>query len=236
MARQPRFGLAGVPQHVIQRGNNREPCFFADADYQFYRDCIHDAAARHRCGVHAYVFMTNHVHLPVTPETPNGVPPFMQHIGRRYVRYINFAYRRSGTLWEGRYKASLVDIERYLFTCYRYVELNPVRANMVAAPGDHRWSSYRYNALGHADPIITPHPLYTALGSEPRARQIAYRELFRHHVEEDVLHEIRVSLNQEVVLGGERFREQIEKALSRRTRPATRGRPRKRVADVGVDE
>ena len=137
MARKPRFGLSAVPQHVIQRGNNREPCFFSEADYQFYLEYIRDAAERYQCAVHAYVLMTNHVHLLVSPEKHDSVPRFMQHIGRRYVQYINYAYRRSGTLWEGRYKASLVDVEKYLFTCYRYIELNPVRADMVRSPSEY---------------------------------------------------------------------------------------------------
>lgn len=233
MARKPRFGLAGVPQHVIQRGNNREPCFFSDADYQFYLECMRDAAERYRCAVHAYVLMTNHVHLLVSPAQHDSVPRFMQHIGRRYVQYINYTYRRSGTLWEGRYKASLVDVEHYLFTCYRYIELNPVRAEMVRLPSDYRWSSYCHNALGRADRIVTPHVLYSSLGAEPLIRQAAYRELFHNHVDDAVLQEIRVALNQEVVLGGDRFRQQIEQTLARRTRPGSRGRPRKQA--VGID-
>jgi putative transposase len=232
MARKPRFGLSAVPQHVIQRGNNREPCFFAEADYQFYLECIRDAAERYQCAVHAYVLMTNHVHLLVSPEKHDSVPRFMQHIGRRYVQYINYAYRRSGTLWEGRYKASLVDVEQYLFTCYRYIELNPVRADMVRSPSDYRWSSYRHNALGMPDRIVTPHVLYTALAAEPSMRLAVYRELFRHQVDDEALQEIRTALNQEVVLGTERFREQIEKTLSRRARPGSRGRPRKQIVEV----
>ena len=235
MARKPRFGLSGVPQHVIQRGNNREPCFFAEADYQFYLECVRDAADRHRCAVHAYVLMTNHVHLLITPEAHDSVPRCMQHVGRRYVQYINFTYRRSGTLWEGRYKTSLVDVEHYLFTCYRYIELNPVRANMVHAPSEYRRSSYRHNAMGIADRVVTPHALYAALGADPETRQAAYRELFRQHVDGDALKEVRVALNQEVVLGSERFREQIGRALSRRTRPGVRGRPRKTMAEIGAD-
>jgi putative transposase len=233
MARKPRFGLPAVPQHVIQRGNNREPCFFAEADYQFYLECIRDAAERYRCAVHTYVLMTNHVHLLVSPEKHDSVPRFMQHIGRRYVQYINFSYRRSGTLWEGRYKASLVDVERYLFTCYRYIELNPVRANMVRTPSEYRWSSYRHNAEGIMDRIVTPHVLYMALGANPQLRQAAYRELFRYQVDDVALSDIRTALNQEIVLGAARFQEQIEKALARRTRPGSRGRPRKQI--VGND-
>lgn len=227
MARLPRFSLAGVPQHVIQRGNNRHACFAAETDPRFYLDCLHEAAQRYECAVHAYVLMTNHVHLLVTPTHAGAVSGFMQHIGRRYVQYFNFQYRRTGTLWEGRYKASLVEAEAYLLTCYRYIESNPVRAGMVRDPGDYRWSSYRCNAWGQTDAAITPHALYTALDADPDARRRAYREIFRERLDSATLQTIRDSLNQEVVVGNDRFREQIENALARRARPSRRGRPPK---------
>lgn len=227
MSRLPRFGLPGVPQHVIQRGNNRQPCFAAASDYRFYLECVHAAAMRYGCVVHAYVLMTNHVHLLVTPAKKDAVPHFMQHIGRRYVQYFNFCYRRSGTLWEGRYKASLVDTETYVLTCYRYIEMNPVRAGMVANPADYRWSSHRRNALDAKDEVVVPHELYKALGADALARCAAYRELFRIKLDETTLKVIRESLNQEVVLGNDRFREHIENILTRRTKPGRRGRPAK---------
>jgi putative transposase len=130
----------------------------------------------------------------------------MQDLGRKYVRYINGSYRRTGTLWEGRYKASLVDSEAYLLSCMRYIELNPVRANMVAHPGDYRWSSFAYNAFGKPEPLLTPHPLYQALASDSSSRQRTYRELFRSHVDADTLHAIRDALNQELVLGRDDFK------------------------------
>lgn len=225
MARKPRFSLTGVPQHVIQRGNNREPCFFAEDDQSRYLADLYDALLRNECRLHAYVLMTNHVHLLVTPMVEHGVSRLMQDVGRKYVRYINYTYRRTGTLWEGRYKASLVDSESYLFTCMRYIELNAVRANMVSHPGDYRWSSYRANAYGKSEKWITHHPLYTALDSDPASRQNAYRELFLFHIESDIVHEIRTTLNQELVLGRDDFKERIERALSRQTRPRRRGRP-----------
>jgi putative transposase len=131
MPRKPRFTLPGIPQHVIQRGNNREPCFFTVEDYRFYPGALQAACHKSCCSVHAYVLMTNHVHLLVTPGAVDSISVMMQSLGRRYVRYINDAYKRSGTLWEGRYKACLVDSGSYLFTCYRYIEMNPVRAGMV---------------------------------------------------------------------------------------------------------
>lgn len=148
MARQPRYVLPGQPQHVIQRGNNRDVIFVAEADYRFYLDKLKDACDRMGCEVHAYVLMTNHVHLLMTPYEENSLGRVMQSLGRRYVQYFNYRYRRTGTLWEGRYRATLIDAESYLLTCYRYIELNPVRAGMVSHPGDYPWSSYRSNALG----------------------------------------------------------------------------------------
>ena len=162
MPRLPRFNLLDVPQHVIQRGNNRQACFFEPDDYLFYLDCLKTAADAAGCDVHAYVLMTNHVHVLTTPRREHAVPRMMQSVGRRYVQYINKKNRRTGTLWEGRYRASLVEAEPYLLTCYRYIEMNPVRARgMVDTPEQYRWSSYHANALGHGDAWLTPHPLRT---------------------------------------------------------------------------
>ena len=226
MPRKPRFTAVGIPQHVIQRGNNREPCFFADQDYRRYLDDLGDALDKNDCVLHAYVLMTNHVHLLITPYSTHGMAHTMQDLGRKYVTYVNRSYRRSGTLWEGRYKASLVDSEAYILTCMRYIELNPVRAGMVEHPGGYKWSSYQANAHNKPDSIITPHPLYLDLDAEPQARQHAYRELFRHHLDPDTLHTIRESLNQELVLGSEAFKDKIEQTLKRQTRRGQDGRPR----------
>lgn len=227
MARLPRFCLPGIPQHVIQRGNNRQPCFAATSDYLFYLECVRSASRRYGCTVHAYVLMTNHVHLLMTPLQQGTISRCMQHIGRRYVQYFNFCYRRTGTLWEGRYKASLVDMERYVLTCYRYIEMNPVRAGMVANPSEYRWSSYRRNVFDEKDEVVAPHELYTALGANPSSRCTAYRELLRTQLDESTLQTIRECLNQEVVLGNDRFREYIANVLARRTKPGRRGRPAK---------
>jgi putative transposase len=236
MARKPRFSLVGVSQHVIQRGNNREPCFHGTGDCQRYLGDLREAATRNHCRVHAYVLMTNHVHLLVTPMQEHGVSHLMQDIGRKYVRYVNRTYQRTGTLWEGRYKASLVDSDAYLLTCMRYIELNPVRARMVNHPGEYRWSSYAANAQGEANPLLTPHPVYTQLGTDSGTRQHAYRELFRHHMDNDLLHAIRTALNQELVLGREDFKDRIEQMTARRTRPGQNGRPRTAGAEEGVGD
>ena len=226
MPRKPRFNLVGIPQHVIQRGNNREPCFFSEEDYRHYLEDLQASAEKFHCRIHAYVLMTNHVHLLVTPMVDSGVSQMMQALGRRYVYFVNKTYKRTGTLWEGRYKASLIDSDRYLLTCMRYIELNPVRANMVNHPGDYKWSSYPANGQGGIDSIIEYHPLYTELGSSAEVRQAAYRELFRYHMDNDTVHEIRESLNHELVLGRTYFKDRIEEITKRQTRLGQPGRPR----------
>jgi len=233
MPRKPRFNLIGVPQHVIQRGNNREPCFFAEADYRRYLEDLTIASKKYGCRIHAYVLMTNHVHLLITPMMDHAISQCMQALGRRYVRYINHTYHRTGTLWEGRYKSSLIDSDHYLFTCMRYIELNPVRASMVDHPGEYRWSSYGVNAQGMDNGLVEPHPLYHELGSEPVDRLTAYRELFRHHIDNDNLHEIRDSLNHELVLGRSYFKDRIELMTNRQTKPGKPGRPK--VEEVSAE-
>ena len=225
MPRKPRMYLAGVPCHVVQRGNNRAACFFTDDDYAFYREVLADACRRYRVDVHAYVLMTNHVHLLMSPQAADGVSRVMQSVGRRYVQYVNKQYRRCGTLWESRHKASLVDAERYLLACYRYIELNPVTAGMVPHPGDYRWSSYGANAWGRRDDLVSPHALYLALGVDGSMRRASYRELFTTHLSRDVVHQIQNALDFSMPLGNDRFREQIERELGRSIGQAKRGRP-----------
>ena len=230
MPRRIRLDLPDVPLHIVQRGNNRQQTFFADDDFAFYLQCLREAADRHSCDVHAYVLMTNHVHLLVTPYSNRGVSRLMQSVGRRYVQYVNYTYRRTGTLWEGRFKASLVESEPYLLTCYRYIELNPVRAKMVDRPEQYRWSSYGYHAFGQANPLIRDHPLYLALGHTEEERRHFYQALFRHQLEPGVLKQIREALNHGLVVGTEGFKGQVEKAMGRRVRTPVRGRPRKFIA------
>lgn len=227
MARLPRLDLPHVPQHVIQRGNNRLPCFLADEDYARYKSDLFDAATLCGCAIHAYVLMTNHVHMLVTGATHGAVSRMMQRLGRRYVACFNASYRRTGTLWEGRYKSSLVDTERYLLTCYRYIELNPVRAAMVCDPGEYQWSSYAQNALGKTDRLITPHPCYVSLGKDEEQRLAAYRGLFERAIGDEELAEIRAYVQQQKALGSPRFQAQIAKQLTRKVEVLPRGRPRK---------
>lgn len=229
MARLPRFVIPDQPQHVIVRGNNRDAIFYADADYQFYLEKLKLACTKHSCDLHAYVLMTNHVHLLVTPHTEEGLAKTLQMIGRYYVQYFNFTYERTGTLFEGRYKATVIDSEHYLLSCYRYIELNPVRASMVAHPSEYPWSSYRVNALGAEDlrELLTPHHEYLRLDKNANKRQEAYRALFKARVSEKTLAEIRESTNKSWVLGSDKFKAEIEKRTGRVTAPRARGGDRK---------
>ena len=226
MARLPRFDLPGIAQHVIQRGNDRQPCFVSNADRQRYLQDVRDAAQRHGIAVHAYVLMTNHVHLLATPPARNAIAAMMQAVGRRYVAYFNATFRRTGTLWEGRYKACVVDSDHYLLTCYRYIELNPVRAAMVADPGDYPWSSHRCNGRGEADALVTPHARYLDLGNDPQARQATYRALCGAAIGADELARIRGYVQQQRALGDGRFQARIEQLAGRCANMRPRGRPK----------
>ena len=227
MARLPRFVIPDQSQHVIVRGNNRSEIFCSDADYQFYLEKLATACDKHDCKVHAYVLMTNHVHLLITPQKEDGLGKVMQMLGRYYVQYYNYTYQRTGTLWEGRYKATLIDSEAYLLTCMRYIELNPVRANMVGHPSDYPWSSYLYNALGNANELVSPHLEYLRLGKTYEARQAAYRQLFKYRIAESRMDEIREATNKAWALGNDRFKKGIQKQLDRSVEPSARGGDRK---------
>jgi putative transposase len=231
MSRLGRYFIEGQALHVIQRGNNRQRIFFAEEDYLSYRGWLAEAAADHGCAIHAYVLMTNHVHLLATPARADSLPRLMQSLGRRYVRAVNARRRRTGTLWEGRYRAAPIDSEAYLLRCCRYIELNPVRAGLVARPRDYRWSSYRRHALGAADPLVAPHPLYRALGRDDAERQEAYRGLFREVLDAAFLDDLRAATNGGWALGDDRFRGRIASAAGRRTAPLSAGRPAKRPRD-----
>lgn len=229
MPRRPRSDLSGFPLHLIQRGNNRSACFFSDADRSAYLHWLGRYAEPLGVALHAWVLMSNHVHLLLTAPSPAHVSRLMQTLGRRYVRYFNQLHQRSGTLWEGRYRACAVHAEDYLLGCMRYIELNPVRAGMVDDPGAHPWSSYRRNALGQADRLVTEHSLYSALGNSTGERRGAYRDLFRTHMDESTLAEIRAATCSGHLLAVERHRKEIEAARGLLLGPAPIGRPRKAV-------
>jgi putative transposase len=211
MPRTARLDLPGIAQHVIQRGNDRQPCFFQDSDRLLYLHELQEQSQRFGCRLHAYVLMDNHVHLLVTPLEAGAVGRMMQAIGRRYVRYVNDRLARSGTLWEGRYKACLVGDDRYALACYRYIELNPVRAAMVAAPGDYPWSSHRSNVSEAEGSWLQAHPAYLALASEQAWRHQRYRALFAAAPDMQEIDGIRLYTQRQRAWGSEAFQRGIER-------------------------
>jgi putative transposase len=220
----PRLFVPGLPLHVMQRGNDRATLFVESEDFGRFRDLLVHAAPRYGIAVHAYVLMTNHVHVLATPRRESSMPGAMHWIGCVFAQYLNAKYQRTGSRFEGRYRAAIVHDETYLLTCMRYVELNPVRAGIAANPADYAWSSYRTNAYGEADELIDPHPNFLALGRSPRERHVAYRELFRGAVSDQDLHSIRRATRNGWAIGGEEFRRRISlqcrRAAPLRVRPA----------------
>ncbi len=227
MARLGRYFLEGQPLHVIQRGNNRQPIFFSRQDALDFLAWLGEAADRHGLKIHSYVLMPNHVHLLASPDQADSLPRTMQSLGRRYVRHINMRHQRTGTLWEGRYRATVVETEHYFLHCSRYIELNPVRAKLAADPASYPWSSYRANALGEVDALITRHSVFADLDPQ------VYSAAFADGLPAETLAVIRNATNSGWPLGDEKFREHIASLGGRRTQPLPRGRP-KRTADVSA--
>lgn len=215
MARPPRPVVPDVPLHITQRGNNRLNCFFDSVDYLVYLDLLRSASYDAGCEVHAYVLMTNHVHLLVSPKDERGPASLMKALGERYVQYVNRRHTRTGTLWEGRYHSCLVQCERYLMVCYRYIELNPVRARLAIHPIDYPWSSFRRNAHGEDNLLVKPHELYVRLGNNARSRESAYRELCSDVLNENTLAEVRWATRHSRLLGTQEFKEKMSKLLGR---------------------
>ena len=223
MPRRIRDCPPGLPVHIVQRGNNRQVCFAKEADIKAYANWLGESAEKFDIAVHAWVFMTNHVHLLLTPTTASGISNSMQTLGRLYVWYFNHRYKRTGTLFEGRFKSSLVQNQQYLLACQRYIELNPVRAGMVTDPADYTWSSYCAHAFGQAARMWQPHSEYIALGSTERARQLGYRALFTELMDADLVADIRHALNTGLVLGNDRFRAEVEQLTNQRQYHIKRG-------------
>jgi len=228
MPRLPRVMSPGFPQHLVQRGNNREPCFFAESDYLAYLRWLERAACAYGVSVHAYVLMPNHVHLLATPQIEGGISKMMQYLGRQYVQHVNRTYGRSGTLWERRFLASLVETE-CLLPLYRYIESNPVRAGLVAEPEHYRWSSARAHLVPNGASFLVYHDMYLRLGDTPQLRAHAYSEVSRKALDDEVLAEIRSSIRHGVPLGSERFTDQVERQLGRRVRLRKPGRKPKQL-------
>jgi putative transposase len=215
---------------VIQRGNNRQPILRDEDDYWFLWSKLRDACAKFKCDIHAYVLMPNHFHLVLTPWQNEGIGKLMQYTGRYYVQHVNGRYGRTGTLWEGRYRATLIDPESYLLPASRYVELNPVRAGMVAAPADYDWSSHAANALGADDELVRPHRVYKQLGRNIKTRRDAYRAGFETPLAADLVQRLRDSTNKAWVLGDAGFCHEVEEKLNRRALPRARGGDRRSEA------
>ena len=227
MARPPRFLLPGVPLHVVQRGHNRGPCFYGNDDYSVYLFWLRKSLPLANVSLHAYVLMTNHVHLLATPSEPEKFPRLLMSLGRRYGEYVNRKYGRTGTLWDRRYWSCLVQSETYLLACQRYIELNPVRAALVEDPARYRWSSYRFYALGQTDSLVTPRIEYLALGEDAADRQRAYRELFQYALAQQTIDDIRLAVYREHPLGSAHFREAVERMVGQTPHARPRGRRRK---------
>jgi putative transposase len=224
MPRNPRIRLADMPFHVVQRGHNRSACFLSDGDRFRYLDELTSLSRIHGVAMHSYALMTNHVHLLMTPSSPDGLSTLMRYLGLRYVRYFNQLHGRTGSLWEGRPYASLVDSENYLLICHRYIEGNPVRAGMVARPEDYPWSSFRANGCGKADPLVTPHPVIETLGRTPGERREAYRSLFESDLTAQQLAEIRLSARGGFAIGSDDFKDRASAVLRRRVSRLGSGR------------
>ena len=225
MARLPRLSLPGHPHHVIQRGNNRQAIFSSSADYQMMLDLLDENARKFSVAIHAYVLMGNHFHLLATPRTADGLPQMMQAVGRRDVRYFNDSQKRSGTLWEGRYKSTLIQTERYLLACMVYIDLNPVRAGMVGQARDYAWSSHAHYVGLRIDKLITPHPLVWELGNTPFAREAAYAELVQAGISTGQQHALTDSALRGWALGEPDFVKMLQKMTTRRVSKAAAGRP-----------
>ena len=225
MPRQSRLVLPGVALHIIQRGNNRQACFRRDSDFLLYLLHLRELASRHGCAVHAYCLMPNHAHLLMTPSTEDALSTIMRNLGQRYVQYFNRSYGRTGTLWEGRYRSCIAESARYVLACYRYIELNPVRASLVQSADAYPWSSYRRNAHDREDPLITAHPEYLALGHDCDAQQMSYRKLFEDAIEPPLLNRIRNATNGGFPLGSEKFNSDVALSRGWKIAPGRPGRP-----------
>lgn len=227
MPRLPRYVLPGHPQHIILRGHNHIPIFVTNYDYESFYEYVREACEKYQCNVHAWMLMQDHVHILMTPFDRYGITKTMRTVGQRYSQYFNSEYRRTGTLWDGRYKATLVDPDGYALTCCQYIELNAVRANITTNPGEYRWSSYHANALGYKDDLVKPHDSYLMLGETPKERQQKYRTKFLVDINIEVIDEIRRSTQNGWVLGGKEYKLTVERLLRRRTEPLPRGGDRR---------
>lgn len=235
MARLPRLIVPQQPHHVIQRGNDRQLIFRDPGDYSVFLGRLWESAKQFKVAIHAYVLMSNHLHVLASPSDLIGLGRMMQRVGRHYVPYFNHKYERAGTLWQGRYKTTIIDSEEYFLTCCRYIELNPVRAGMVSNAADYPWSSYQHHIGMRTDTRITDHPLYWALGNTPFEREATYKALTEQALTPEELDRMRRSTTKGWALGSDQFKAQLEKLTLRRVSPAKGGRPFKRGTNPPID-
>ena len=226
MARRPRLFVADIPYHIVQRGNNKNPIFFSEQDYIFFLEVLGEAKLKHPCLIYSYCLMTNHFHMLIEPKEKENASLLMKFLGAKYVRYMNKFHSRSGTLWEGRFKSSLIDEEMYFLSCLRYIEMNPVRAGIVTSPELYRWSSYRFRAFGEKSYILDLDSWYNSLGYDSKERQFSYRSFFREEIPRPVINLIREMTNKGNIVGGREFRELVEKMTRQDIVIRPPGRPR----------
>lgn len=227
MARKPRLFAADLLYHVVQRGNNKNPIFFREKDYLIFLDILREAKSKHPCHIYAYCLMINHFHLLVKPKDKENISLLLKFLGAKYVRYINKTYNRTGTLWEGRFKCSIIDREQYFWNCLRYVDTNPIRAGLVKLPEEYTWSSCAFRVLGKYDSILDLDPWYESLGRDVLERQLRYRQFIRSNVSESECCLIRDMTRRNGIIGDDAFREKIEKVLDKKIVFRPVGRPSK---------
>jgi len=233
MARLPRLVVPLEVHHIIQRGHDQQLVFRDAADHLAFLEWLKEGARRFKVAIHAYVLMPDHLHLLATPADESGMARMMQWVGRYYVPYFNQKYHRAGTLWQGRYKATVIDAQRYLLPCSRYIEVNPVRSGLVASAADYLWSSYLHHVGAKPDPLITDHAVYWALGNTPFDREIAYQQLAEQVLASAELAHITEATLKGWALGTDEFKAALARQINRRVSPARRGRPLKKL-DVAV--
>ena len=227
MARLPRLVVPHLPHHILQRGHDRQPVFRDHDDYLFFLQGLRHAALQSQVAIHAYVLMPGHFHLLASPADQPGLARMMQAIGRHYVPAFNRKYQRAGTLWQGRYRATLIDADHYFLACSNYIEINPVRSGIAPSAVEYPWSSYAHHAGVRHDPLITDHRLYWALGNTPFEREAAYKKMAERGLSADEIDTITAATDKGWALGSEQFKTMLEQRVQRRVRPAKRGRPAK---------
>ncbi|HWX02745.1 transposase [Collimonas sp.] len=235
MARLPRLVIPNQPHHLIQRGVDRQAIFRETEDYVNFLGRLRDAARQFKVAIHGYVLMTNHIHLLATPSDLEGLARMMQWVGRHYVPYFNQKYAREGTLWQGRYRATVIDSERYFMLCSCYIDQNPVRAGITSTPGEYPWSSYLHHVGVKPDPLVTDHALYWALGNTPFDREAAYKEMAEQALTSEQSKQLMDATNKGWPLGSDVFKAKLEKQGAVRVRPARRGRPFKAQPEVAEE-